>query len=628
MCGISGFATPDPNALIDRKLLEDMTNTLVHRGPDGSGFFVGPGVGLGMRRLSIVDLETGDQPIGSEDGSIQVVCNGEIYNSPELLRELEGRGHQLRGHSDVETIVHLYEEMGLEFLQRLRGMFALALWDSRNRRLVLARDRFGIKPLYYAQAPDGTLYFGSEAKSILLTGKIDATLDPVGIAGVLDLGGPLFRSTTFKGVRQLEPGHWLLYREGVTNQARYWDLDFNGSSPASLPKGESEWAEAIASKLRETVRMHLMGDVPMAAWLSPGIDSSAVACLAGQELGEKLRTFSLGFDDPRFDELRHQKTLDQYPGYDFTGDRVPFGGTFLENLPKAIWHEEQPVVFQFTYQALGAAMEGRLKVALTGQGSDEMLGGYPWYRIDGMWKHFYWLPASLRRVMARFAPRISETDRRALGTSPRMSRKRFSKLQWTRWEGLKALLNPDLAAEISKAEDEMELTGLPTDFDRWDRFQQLIYVESKTRLVSYINRGLDASSMARSVEPRVPFLDHDFADLCTQVPPGFRQKRMEKHILRRAMEPYLPNEITWRRKRGLRTPDPTWTPGMGDVPDFARDLLADDVVQSKGYFDPGTVRTMVEKGEGVNIPLAAVLGFHLWDEHFIQGKGTPATPER
>jgi asparagine synthase (glutamine-hydrolysing) len=622
MCGISGFATPDPNAAIDRQLLENMTDLLTHRGPDGSGFLVGPGVGLGMRRLSIVDLETGDQPIGSEDGRIQVVCNGEIYNSPELIKELKSRGHRLKGHSDVEVIVHLYEEMGLEVLQRLRGMFAIALWDEPRRRLILARDRFGIKPLYYAKAQDGTLFFASEAKSILLTGKIDPSLDPRGLTGILDMGGPLFDRTTFKGVRQLMPGHWLMYQAGAVNQGRYWDLDFTPRNRASLPKGEGEWAEAIGNKLREAVRLHLLGDVPMAAWLSPGVDSSAVAFHAIEELGQRLTTFSLGFDDPRFDELESQKTLDQYPGFDVTGDRVSYVGTFLAELPQAIWHEEQPVTFQTPYRILGGAMEGRLKVALTGQGSDEMLGGYPWYRIDQMWKSLYRLPSTVRKLLARVAPRISDPDRRAIATAPEMSWQRLSELQWTRWAELKTLFQPELAEQIRTVEETLEMPILPDGFRKWDRFHQLMYVEAKTRLVSFINRGLDAEAMARSVEPRLPFLDHEFAELAGLVPPELRHKRMEKHILRKAVEQHLPEEITWRRKRGVLSPAPTWKPEWGKMPEFARDVLADEVVREKGYFRPEAVQRMVRDVEGLNGPLAAVVGFHLWDEQFVRGKGS------
>jgi asparagine synthase (glutamine-hydrolysing) len=622
MCGICGIAAPDTNAPIDSDLLRAMTDLQTHRGPDGEGFFVDKGIGLGMRRLSIVDLETGYQPIPSEDGSIQVVCNGEIYNAPQLLEELRGRRHTLRGHSDVEAVVHLYEEMGIDCLQHLRGMFGLAIWDGAERKLILARDRFGIKPLYYGIGEDGDLYFGSEAKSILEARTVDPTLDPVGLAGLLDLGGPLFDRTLFQGIRQVEPGYWLTFQSGQLTTGKYWDLDFNPKDPAELPKGEGEWSEAFDHKFREAVNLHLLGDVPMAAWLSPGVDSSSVACVAAEVLGQRLKTFSLGFDDPDLDELRTQKTLDLFPGYDFTGDKVLFTENVFERLGENIWHHEQPVRFQYNYQVLAGAMNGRFKVALTGQGSDEMLGGYPWYRRDRMWQRLYWMPTVLRRLMAKFLPaRIPETVRRALTMPTGMSRKRFSGLQWTTWPVLRTLFTDDLGSQVRAADEAMEPAHLPVDFHRWDRFQQLVYIEAKTRMVSYINRGLDASSMARSVEPRLPFLDHELAELCMQIPPDIRHLRMEKHVLRKAMEPYLPDEIAWRRKRGMGGPDPGWAPELGPIPEFARELLEEDVIRSKGYFRPEAIRNHLKSQQGLDGPLAAVVGFHLWDEQFVQGKG-------
>lgn len=309
MCGISGIATRDPEQPVDRVLLERLTDLLAHRGPDGRGFVTAPGVGLGMRRLSIVDLETGDQPISNETGTLQLVCNGEIYNAPELRAELLQRGHSLRGHSDVEVIVHLYEELGLGFLDRLRGMFAIALWDGTTRTLHLARDRFGMKPLYYGQAADGTLVFGSEAKSVLCSGLVDRSLDPTGISDILTICGPLFTRSAFPGVRQLEAGHWLTYHAGTVTTRRYWDLDFSRAKPTNLPRSEGEWAEAIHAKLRESVHIHLRGDVPVAAYLSPGIDSSIITRFADDELPGIMPTFSLGFENPEFDELRTQRTL-------------------------------------------------------------------------------------------------------------------------------------------------------------------------------------------------------------------------------------------------------------------------------------------------------------------------------
>ena len=573
-----------------------------------------------MTRLSIVDLaETGDQPIPNEDGTVHVICNGEIYNAPELKTELERRGHRFRGHSDTEVIVHLYEELGAECLHRLRGMFGLALWDQKRRALLLARDRLGIKPLYYGLSAGGDLYFGSEAKSILMSDRVDRSLDPEGLSGVLYFGGALFDRSLWRGVKQLEPGQRLLYQHGRPSLERYWDLDFSDPGPADLPRGEAAWAEAVVAKLTESVRIHLRGDVPVAAWLSPGIDSSAIAYLASLEQPDGLATFSLGFEDARYDELRDQKTLDQCPGYALSGERVDFQSSFLDKLPEAVWHREQPGVLQFSYHVLGAATLGRYKVALTGQGSDEVFGGYPWYLTDRRWRWLYGLPAPLRRLLARRAPRISPPDRRAIEMSSRITPVRYAGLQWSGWPHFRPLLDPDLRRAVERAHELDEGFVPPDGFDRWDRFHQMIYVEAKTRLPSFINLGLDASSMAHSIEPRLPFLDHEFVELCTRVPPELRYRTREKHILRKAMESRLPDEITWRPKRGLQFPDPYWRPDWGAPPSFVGELLSEDSLRAKGYFDLKAVRALRKRSEGIPPMLSAVVGLQLWDELFVQG---------
>lgn len=623
MCGISGIATARAGQPVSRPLLEAMTDVLEHRGPDGRGFHCAPGIGLGMRRLSIVDLETGDQPIANEDGTIQLVCNGEIYNAPELREELLARGHRLQGQSDVEVIVHLYEEMGMRCLDRLRGMFAIALWDGNSRTLQLARDRFGIKPLYYGQGTDGTLYFGSEAKSVLLSGAVDCTLDPVGLTDVMTLAGPLFTRTLFKGVQQLESGHRLTFTEGRLTVHQYWDLEFDSLPANALPKSEGEWAEALASKLREATRLHLRGDVPVAGYLSAGIDSSAVVTFAAEALG-RVPTFSLGFREADLDELRHQRLLDEYPEYAIDGERLDFGESFLPELPHTIWHQEQPFVLQPSYRALGAALQGRYKVALTGQGSDEMLGGYPWYDTDRMWRPLYGFPAPVRSGIARILPRITERDARAITSNPAMSLDRFVALQYTMFAEMRTLFSPDLAREHENAQRSLAMPALPEAFSRWDRFQRMQYVEAKTRLPSFINRGLDSSNMSRSIEPRLPFLDHEFAELCLHIPPALRARRMEKHVLRMAMDPYLPSEITWRKKRGMRSPEPRWKKRAGPPPAFATALLSDEAIRAKGYFCPEAVRALREKHAGLPGPLVSALGVQLLDEQFVQGAGRPA----
>lgn len=298
-----------------------------------------------------------------------------------------------------------------------------------------------------------------------------------------------------------------------------------------------------------------------------------------------------------------------------------FAGSMLEDLPSSIWHQEQPVTLQHSWRVLGAAMQGRYKVALTGQGSDELFGGYPWHDSDHLWRPLYGLPSSVRQVIARHMPRISDRDQRAIASSPDMTLDRYIALQFVQFDRFRRLLQPDVNEAIHQARATLSLPDVPEGFETWDRFQRMVYIEYRTRLPSFINRGLDAASMAESIEPRLPFLDHEFVELCLHIPPALRRRRMEKHLLRRACEPVLPAEIVWRKKRGLRAPDPSWSTSRGAPPDFVGELLSDDVVRAKGYFKPDAVRTLREKHDGVSVPLAAVLGFHLLDEMLVQGQG-------
>ncbi len=621
MCGICGFVTRSEKVPVDPAILDRMTELLHHRGPDAKGSFIGPGgVALGIRRLSIVDLETGDQPIPNEDGSVQVVCNGEIYNAPELQRDLELRGHRFRGHSDVEVIPHLYEELGPALLGRLRGMFALAIWDKRKRLLLLARDRLGLKPLYFANGRDGYLYFASEAKSIIGTNQVDPALDPRGLSEVIHFGSPLFSRTLFRGVQQLQPGEQLTYRHGKSTLSSYWDLDL-GSAPRDDPlRSESDWVEAIREKFIEVVDIHLRGDVPVACWLSPGLDSSSVAALAARTQSEPLHTYSLGFEDPYYDEIQHQKTLADFPGFNLVGTRVLFPRDTLRMLPAMVWHNEQPLALQSAYHVLSSAMGGRVKVALTGQGSDELFGGYSWHTVDYRWRSTYGLPQPIRGLLAGLLPKNKTLDRHALSTPPQMRPSRYAHMLWSGWPGFRQLLVPDLAREAESPDSGDPDFVPPSGFQDWDRFRQMQYVEFKTRLASFINLGLDQSSMSGSVEPRLPFLDHEFVELCTRLPRRFRQRRIEKYIFRKAMEPFLPSEIVWREKRGLRSPNPVWDRGQGRPPSFAEELLSEEVVRDKGYFEPRAVAALRGREAGLGGPLTQVLGLHLWDELFVEGR--------
>ena len=400
MCGICGVAYSSPERPLDRGMLERMTESLQHRGPDSYGFHFAPGIGLGIRRLSIIDLETGDQPISNEDGTLTIVCNGEIYNYRELRQQLIAAGHRFRTQSDVEVIVHLYEDHGVDCLHHLRGMFGFALWDSRQRRLMLARDRLGIKPLHYAIENDAC-YFGSEQKAILAADCIERKLDVHALEDLFTLGLVRTPKTLFTRIRRNPPGQYLLYQNGTASLREYWDLDLAAPAEASLKP--QECADALLEQLTESVRFHLISDVRVGAWLSAGVDSSAVVALMSRLVERPVETFTLGFEHAEFDEVRSQRTLDRFPSSGLTNHRVVCTAQDMALLPKALWHSEDPVVVasDIPRMLLSEASAKRVKVVWTGEGADEVFGGYGWYGVEKVLRPLARLPFVFARSARR-----------------------------------------------------------------------------------------------------------------------------------------------------------------------------------------------------------------------------------
>jgi asparagine synthase (glutamine-hydrolysing) len=636
MCGICGLATADPAQTVEPGLLERMTEAVRYRGPDGEGFHRDAGVALGVRRLAINDLETGDQPISNEDGTITLVCNGEIYNFVELRQELRARGHRFRSASDVEVIVHLYEDHGVECLQRLRGMFGFALWDSRRRRLMLARDRLGIKPLHYALLPDGC-YFGSELKSILAADRIDRQLDPAALRDLFTLGFPTAPKTLFTSIRRLLPGQYLLYQDGRASLHRYWDLTFPDRSEAAPTNSVASWAETLLDKLRESVRIHLRSDVPLGSWLSPGLDSSAVVSLMRHLGHSPVETYTLGFEDCSADELREHPTLDRYPGYALPNVQAVSTAADFALLPRAIWHSEDAYGGPTLARMLVARPTlGRLKVVLTGEGSDELLGGYTWFRLDQRLRLVTNLPLGLRRFLASLGPL-----RRRWPQAPRvlLAPRQVGLERYHRFIGSsdpelhQQVASPELQHTLATADDTDGDWCYPADFARWHPFHQLQYLELKVRLHDMVVHTLDRGSMAYSIEARVPFLDHELVELCARIPATLKVRReREKYILREALRGFLPEEIRTRRKRGLHVPSGAWL--RGPLPEFARELLSSEALASRGYFRPEPVLQLLEqhrtRRENHTRLLMAVLSLQVWDDLFLRGRtellASPAEP--
>ncbi len=621
MCGICGVAFADGRKAPRRDVLEVMTELVRHRGPDSAGYFEAAGAGFGFRRLSIIDLETGEQPISSEDEAVTVVCNGEIYNFVELRRKLEQKGHRFRTRSDVEVIVHLYEDHGADCLRFLRGMFGFALWDQRLKRLMLARDRLGIKPLHYALTANA-IYFGSEQKSILAVAEdFPSEIDVQAVSDLLSFGYVAGARTLCRGIRRLLPGHFCLYEKGSLSRHRYWEPSFGSCVEARDSLSSNEWAEAIREKLNETVRIHMRSDVPVGAWLSSGIDSSAVVAIASRFASKPIQTVTVGFDDPMLDETRRFPTLNRFPGFSIANEVVGCGHGDFEMFPQALWHCEDPTHVMIPRLIMAKAAAQHVKVVLTGEGADEILGGYHWYKHDKLLRPFTVFPRAIRRLMLpvlRRLPRWSAPMTRLHLAPSGMNLERYLAIHAPIAGSLdRVLLSKEFGRELSEpAEDAIDL---PAAFASWKPFEQLQYFDLTIRLPEFVNHALDRASMAYGVEVRVPFLDHELVELLSRVPPKLKMRGFrEKHILREALRGVLPEEVRTRRKHALSAPFQQWW--RGPLPEFAIEALSKRNLREKGYFESQVVHDLLERqrrGSGsYAYHLTAVLAVQIWHTIF------------
>jgi asparagine synthase (glutamine-hydrolysing) len=617
MCGICGLVRLDGSA-VDPAPLAAMTEALRHRGPDSDGTLVDGPVAFGMRRLSIIDLEGGDQPIGSEDGLVQVVQNGEIYNYRELRDRLERRGHRFRTRSDTEVLVHLYEERGLDFVHALRGMFAIALWDARARRVVLARDRFGIKPLYW-QTGDGVLRFASELKALPRT---EVDLDALeAFLAFNAIPAPL---TIWRRTHKLPAGHLLVWDGGEPRVERWTRV-----SP--VPAGEvrtepeGELAEELRARLRDSVRAHLVADVPVGVLLSGGVDSCTLAALAALESSEPVRTFSIGFVERSFDELHHARLVARRYGTDH--HELVLRPDAAELLPELAETFDEPFADSSalpTYLVSRLAA-GHVKVALSGEGGDELFGGYYTYVAD--------LAApQLGSVAQALRPLVELLPSSGAKASFDYKAKRF-----VRAAHLPPLERHHGWKEIFSAEARAELTGRRSAFDPVDvlraRYAETARAEPLARLQDvdlgvYLVDDLlvktDRASMAHSLEARVPFLDEVVAELALALPTRAKVHGLaKKRLLRRAAEPLLPREIVHGRKRGFSIPAAAWL--RGELIPFARDVLSPDRVRRQGYLDPGAVTRVLEEHvagrEDLSRQLWGLISLSLWHDRWA-GSGS------
>jgi asparagine synthase (glutamine-hydrolysing) len=602
-----------------------MSELLVHRGPDSDDAFLHGAVGLAARRLAIIDLETGDQPIANEDGTVHVVQNGELYNYRELRAELERRGHRFTTHGDTEVLVHLYEEHGEDFPALLRGMFAVALWDAPRARLVLARDPYGIKPLYYRDA-GGELMFASELRA-LPRGEID--LDALeAFLAFNSIPAPL---TIFRDVCKLPPGHVLVWEEGRARVERY-------ARPGPAPAGDvrrddtGELVEELRARLRDSVQAHLVSDVPVGVLLSGGIDSSALAALAAQELSEPLRTFSIGFEERSFDELAGARLVAERYGTEHRELVLrPDAALLLPALAEAFDEPFADSSALPTYLVSQLASED-VKVALSGEGGDELFGGYHTYVADQL---------ALRA--GRLAPLARPIVERLPSSSARASFDYKAK-RFVRGAHLPPLERHHAWKEIFSPDARADLTGRRHGFDPLDlcrtRFAETAGAEPLARLQD-VDLGLylvddllvktDRASMAHSLETRVPFLDPVVTSFALALPTsqkvrGFRTKV----LLRKAVEPLVPRQIVHGRKRGFSIPAAAWL--RGELEPFARETLSSERLRAQGFFRPEAVTRLVDAHvagrEDLSRQLWGLLAFTLWHERHVERDPRPLAEPR
>ncbi len=604
-----------------------MTTTLRHRGPDAAGYFRNGAIGLGHRRLSIIDLTTGDQPVGNEDGSIQVVFNGEIYNFAEVRAELAACGHRFRTGSDTEVIVHGYEQWGDRCVERFRGMFAFALWDGHARRLLLARDRVGVKPLYYAEIPGVGIAFGSEIKSLLEDPDVPRQWQAEAIDSYLSLLYIPAPQTIYTAIQKLPPAHILVAENGRTRITRYWNLEFTGEGD---PAREDSYLEELDALLTEAVRLRLVSDVPLGAFLSGGIDSSTVVAYMRETSATRPVTISVGFDHDAYDEAAHAETVARHLDCEFhalTADpRVE------ELLPKLAWHFDEPFADSSavpTYYVSKAARE-LVTVALSGDGGDEFWAGYPNHRVD------YWEQRA-RRTLGP-AQRLAGLFARALPLSIKGVRSlRRLALDPDQAYALKHaygmfepdvkphLYTPDFASAVGGADALARLRGFYGECRSGDPLDRSMYVDAQTYMIDDVLTKVDRMSMAVSLEAREPLLDHKLLEFAARVPSPLKFRNgQSKYLLRRVLQRRIPASILERRKQGFAAPIAEWL--RGPLASMTGSLLLDRRFKERGLFNQREVSRMWDEHRTGRRDhchrLWQLLMLELWFRQFVDGGST------
>lgn len=625
MCGICGIVYKDKDKYINADILHKMCNTLKHRGPNDSGIYIDTNLGLGQTRLSIIDLSSnGHQPMSNEDGTIWISFNGEIYNFQELKKDLLGRGHCFKSNTDTETIIHLYEEYGVDCVGYLRGMYAFALWDSKKNELFLVRDRIGKKPLYYALLDQG-LVFGSEMKAILANGDIKPSVNFDALYYYNTFGLIPSPLTAFEKINKLPPAHYLVYRNGDIHVKRYWDLDYTEKIHV---KSEENLLEIIREELDEATKIRMISDVPLGAFLSGGVDSSAVVAFASKYSMGQLKTFSVSFEEKDFDESNYADIVAKQYGTDH--HKLVVKPDAVSIMSKLVEFYDEPFADSSaipTYYVSNMAKQ-YVTVALSGDGGDENFAGYPRYSGNHLAEYFYRIPFykhffgsnMMRSWLTRYNSYNSmrQKVKRLIHSTTLPAHERY--FNWISWQHGDELFSPDFRNRICVKDG---LAYIKDTFGRGKAntvVDKSLYTDVNLYLPEDLLIKVDIASMSNSLEIRCPFLDHKFMEFAASIPSSFKVKGREtKYILKKALEPMIPREVMYREKMGFGIPVENWF--RNELKDMVYDYLLDSKALQRGYYNIGYVRKMIDEHmsckRNFRFEIWNLLMLELWHRKYI-----------
>ncbi len=624
MCGITGFIEKTRNVSIQEReiLLDKMCRIITHRGPDEQGTKVSGRAALGMRRLSIIDLSGGQQPIFSQDGSKFIVFNGEIYNYRELKKELISLGYKFKTNSDTETIIHAYEEFGTDCVNKLRGMFAFAIWDESDESLFIARDRVGKKPLFYSLLPSGKFVFGSELKTLITHGEIKKDIDHSALDAYLTFGYVPEEFCIFQGVKKLQPGHFLIFKDGKVKTKQYWDFKYEKITEVG---SEEDYALELRQKIKDAVKVRLISEVPLGAFLSGGVDSSAIVGLMSEILETRVKTFSIGFNEDTFSELKYARITAKH----FNTEHHEFIVTpdLVETIDELVWHFDEPFADPSAMPTYMVSKMARdyVTVVLSGDGGDELFAGYTRYLIDKKRRGLSSLPGVLRKGLMKpisealphnakgknflYNASLDSVDRYIDSIS------QFGKLKKN------SLYNDKFKAQLNGRSGEAVYQQIANSIETGNPIDKLLYLDSKTYLPGDILTKVDRMSMATSLEARVPLLDQDLIDYVTQkIPTSLKLKGdVTKYIFKKSLEGLVPKEILYREKQGFGVPIGEWI--NSQLKERIHDTLVEKRTLERGYFESKYIKLLLDEHSSGRRdhahPLGVLWMLELWHRRFM-----------